>query len=70
MNADLLAEIVTAYQAQDFTPIRRMFTLHEKGVDYVCPIVALVIVPTLASRSTVGPTLRWNGRRVSGAIPS
>ena len=39
----LLAEIKLAYQSQGLRPIRRMFCLHEKGVDHVCPLVALAV---------------------------
>ena len=43
MKNVLLAEIVTAYQTQNFKPLRRMFCVHEKGVDHVCPLVCLAV---------------------------
>ena len=43
MKAGLLAEIVLAYQTQNLKPIRRIFCLHENGVDHVCPLVALAV---------------------------
>jgi hypothetical protein len=43
MNDPLLQEIRLAYQTQNLVPIRRFFSLHEGGVDYVCPLVALAI---------------------------
>ena len=43
MKDELLAEIVAAYQTTDFKPIRRIFTLLEKGIDHVCPLVALAV---------------------------
>jgi hypothetical protein len=49
-----LTEIVAAYQAQDFKPIRRIFTLHAKGVDHVCPLVALAIHRGVVDRADPG----------------
>lgn len=43
MRDELFAEIMAAYQRQDFKPIRRMFCIHEMGVDHVCPLVALAV---------------------------
>lgn len=43
MNDSLLAEIVAAYQTQNLKPLRRMFCVHEKGVDHVCPLVCLAV---------------------------
>jgi hypothetical protein len=43
MTDPLLDEIKLAYESQKARPIRRMFTLHEKGVDYLCPLVVLAI---------------------------
>jgi len=43
MNDALLEEMKLAYQSQNLRPIRGFFSLHEKGVDYVCPFVALAI---------------------------
>jgi hypothetical protein len=43
MNRPLLEEIKLAYQGQNLKPIRRMFCVHENGVDHVCPLVALAV---------------------------
>lgn len=42
MNDALLDEMVAAF-ADDLRPIRRFFCLHEEGVTWVCPLVALAI---------------------------
>ena len=59
MNNDLLAEIVAAYQAQNFKPLRRMFCLHEKGVDQVCPLVALAVNRGVVDRAD--PSIEIDG---------
>lgn len=43
MNRPLLEEITLAYQGQNLKPLRRVFCIHEKGVDHVCPLVALAV---------------------------
>lgn len=59
MNADLLAEIIAVYQTQNFKPIRRMFCLHEKGVDQVCPLVALAVNRGVVDRTD--PSIEIDG---------
>lgn len=59
MKNELLAEIVAAYQTQNFKPIRRMFCVHEKGVDHVCPLVALAIHRGVVDRAD--PSIEIDG---------
>ena len=76
MKNDLLAEIVAAYQTQNLKPIRRMFCVHEKGVDHVCPLVALAIHRGVVDRADPaieidgGANAPWIGQRVSGVMIS
>lgn len=43
MNEPLLLEIRLAFQTQNLVPIRKFFCLHEGGVDFACPLVALAL---------------------------
>lgn len=43
MNDALLDEFKAAFQSQNLKPIRRAFCLHEEGVDFACPLVALAL---------------------------
>lgn len=53
MNA-LLQEIVLAFQTQKLQPIRRRFCLHEGGVTFACPLVALAIHRGMVGRTDPG----------------
>jgi len=59
VNTSLLVEIVTAYEMQGFKPIRRIFTLHEKGIEHVCPIVALAVHRGVVDRAD--PAIQIDG---------
>lgn len=49
-----LDEIVAAYQQQNLKPIRRMFCIHEMGVDHVCLLVALAVHRGVVDRADPG----------------
>lgn len=59
MNRPLLEEITLAYQSQNLKPLRRMFCIHEKGVDYVCPLVALAVNRGVVDRAD--PSIEIDG---------
>lgn len=54
MNNPLLDEIKLAYQTQTLRPIRRLFSFSEKGMDYVCPLVALAVHRRVVDRADPG----------------
>ena len=53
MNDALLDEMVAAF-ADDLRPIRRFFCLHEEGVTWVCPLVAIAIRRGVVDRADPG----------------